>query len=127
MVIALGRRKEASAKVKLIPGIGEIIINKSIPNYSTQQNIVYRSIISKPLESLGLNKSYDVIIHLCGGGIKGQIEAAQLGVARAICQIDSSYRIPLKLRGYLTRDSRSKERRKYGLKKARKASQFSKR
>jgi small subunit ribosomal protein S9 len=127
MVIGLGRRKEASAKVKLIPGTGEIIINKSKSNFYTQQNLVYRSIISKPLESLGLDKSYDVLIHVCGGGIKGQIEAAQLGIARALCQINHSYRTPLKLRGYLTRDSRSKERRKYGLKKARKASQFSKR
>nr|YP_009268261.1 Ribosomal protein S9 [Ostreobium quekettii]ANG44440.1 ribosomal protein S9 [Ostreobium sp. OS1B]SBQ76968.1 Ribosomal protein S9 [Ostreobium quekettii] len=127
MVIGLGRRKKASAKVKLIPGTGEIIINKPITNYSNQQNLVYRSTISKPLESLGLDKNYDVIIHVCGGGTKGQIEAAQLGVARAVCQINSSYRIPLKLRGYLTRDARSKERRKYGLKKARKASQFSKR
>lgn len=127
MVIGLGRRKEASAKVKLISGSGELIINKSISNFDTQQNLVYRSIILKPLESLGLGKSYDVIINVCGGGIKGQIEAAQLGLARAICQINFSYRTPLKVRGYLTRNSRSKERRKYGLKKARKASQFSKR
>lgn len=127
MTIGLGRRKEASAKVKLIPGNGEIIINKSICNFSTQQDLVYRSIISKPLESLGLNKNYDIIIHVCGGGIKSQIEAAQLGIARAICHINPIYRTPLKLRGYLTRDSRVKERRKYGLKKARKASQFSKR
>ena len=127
MVIGLGRRKESSAKAKLIPGKGEIIINKSKSNLDTQQRLVYRSIIFKPLESLGLNKSYDIIIHVCGGGIKGQMEAAQLAVARATCQLSSSYRIPLKSRGYLTRDPRSKERRKYGLKKARKASQFSKR
>ena len=127
MVIGLGRRKESSAKVKLIPGKGELIINKSISKFYTQQSLVYRSIISKPLESLGLDKNYDIILHVYGGGINGQIEAAQLAVARAICQINSSYRIPLKSRGFLTRDSRSKERRKYGLKKARKASQFSKR
>lgn len=127
MVIGLGRRKESSAKAKLIPGKGEIILNNSISNCYTQQELVYRSIISKPLESLGLDKSYDIVIHASGGGIKGQIEAAQLAIARAICQINHSYRAPLKSRGYLTRDSRSKERRKYGLKKARKASQFSKR
>ena len=92
MVIGLGRRKEASAKVKLIPGNGEIIINRSISNFGTQQNLVYRSIILKPLESLGLDKNYDVIINTCGGGVKGQIEAAQLGLARAICQISFSYR-----------------------------------
>lgn len=127
MVIGLGRRKEARAKVKLIDGTGDIIINGPLSNFSARQNLVYRSIISKPLESLGLDKNYNLIIHFYGGGVKGQIEAAQLGVARAICQINSAYRVPLKLRGYLTRDSRSKERRKYGLKKARKASQFSKR
>ena len=127
MVTGLGRRKEASAKVKLIPGNGKIIINKSKSSFDIQQNLVYRSIIFKPLESLGLDKNYDIIIHVYGGGKRGQTEAAQLGIARALCNINSSYRIPLKLRGYLTRDSRSKERRKYGLKKARKASQFSKR
>jgi small subunit ribosomal protein S9 len=127
MAIGLGRRKEAKAKVKLVPGTGEFIINESNSNFYIYQNLVYRSIISKPLESLGLEKNYDVIINVCGGGVKGQIEAAQLGIARAICLLNPSYRTPLKLRGYLTRNSRSKERRKYGLKKARKASQFSKR
>lgn len=127
MIIGLGRRKEARAKVKIIPGTGKIIISNPSSNFYIKQNIVYRSIISKPLESLGLDKNYDVIIHASGGGVKGQVEAMQLGIARAICHLNSSYRTPLKLRGYLTRDSRSKERRKYGLKKARKASQFSKR
>jgi len=127
MVIGLGRRKEARAKVRLVPGTGEFTINNSKYNFYINQNLVYRSIISKPLESLGLEKNYDAIIYVCGGGIKGQIEAAQLGLARAVCLLNPSYRTPLKLRGYLTRDSRSKERRKYGLKKARKASQFSKR
>ena len=127
MVIGLGRRKESCAKVKLIPGKGELIINKAIINPYNQQGLVYRSIISKPLENLGLDKNYDIIIHVQGGGVNGQIEAARLAVARAICQINPSFRVPLKSRGFLTRDSRSKERRKYGLKKARKASQFSKR
>ena len=127
MIISLGRRKEASAKVKLVPGDGKILINKCIFGIYIQQNLVYRSILSKTLSPLGLDKSYDIIISARGGGLKGQIEAAQLGIARAICQVNPSYRAPLKLRGYLTRDSRSKERRKYGLKKARKASQFSKR
>ncbi len=127
MVIGLGRRKEASAKVKLIPGTGEILINDDKSSFYIQQDLVYRSIITKPLASLGLDKNYNVIIHVHGGGIKGQIEAVQLGIARAVCELNPAYRIPLKLRGYLTRDPRSKERRKYGLKKARKASQFSKR
>ena len=127
MVIGLGRRKESSAKVKLIPGKGELIVNDSISKPYNQQNLFYKSIISKPLESLGLDKNYDIIIHVHGGGINGQIEAARLAVARAVCKINYSFRVPLKSRGFLTRDSRSKERRKYGLKKARKASQFSKR
>ena len=126
MVIGLGRRKEASAKVKLIPGNGKILIKDDKSSFY-QQNLVYRSIITEPLACLGLDKSYNIVIHVHGGGIKGQIEAVQLGIARAICQLNPSYRNPLKLRGYLTRDPRSKERRKYGLKKARKASQFSKR
>ena len=127
MVIGLGRRKESSAKVKLIPGKGELRINNSITKFYNQQSLVYRSIISKPLEILGLDKNYDIIIHVHGGGINGQIEAVRLAVARAVCKINSSFRVPLKSRGFLTRDSRAKERRKYGLKKARKASQFSKR
>ena len=127
MIISLGRRKEASAKIKLIPGSGTITINGQNVNSYTQQNLVYRSIIYRPLESLGLSKDYDIIIHVHGSGLKGQMEAIQLGIARALCKLNSSYKIPLKSRGYLTRDSRSKERRKYGLKKARKAPQFSKR
>ena len=127
MLISVGRRKEAKAKVKLIPGSGKISINGQNSNLYIQQNLVYRSIISRPLENLGLDQEYDMIIHVHGGGLKGQMEAIQLGIARAICKFNSSYKIPLKSRNYLTRDSRSKERRKYGLKKARKAPQFSKR
>lgn len=127
MIIGLGRRKESHAKIKLIPGTGKIIIKKYRSNSSIYHNLVYRSIIVKPLESLGLKENYNIIVNVQGGGLKGQIEAIQLGVARAICGLSDSYRLPLKSRGYLTRDSRSKERRKYGLKKARKASQFSKR
>ena len=96
MYIGLGRRKEASAKIKLISGTGNIFINQQKTDL--------------------INKS-----------IRGQIQAIQLGVARAICSINPLYRTPLKMRGFLTRDARSKERRKYGLKKARKAPQFSKR
>nr|UXE30932.1 ribosomal protein S9 [Ostreobium quekettii] len=126
MAIGLGRRKEARAKVKLLPGTGKILIDGSESHF-INQDLVYRSIILKPLESLDLDNNYDIIIKSYGGGIKGQLEAAQLGLARAICLIDQSYHTTLKRRGLLTRDSRSKERRKYGLKKARKAPQFSKR
>ena len=127
MVISLGRRKESIAKVKLVSGAGKIVINQSESKFYTQYHSVYRSTVLSPLEGLGLRKSYDVIVNVHGGGIKGQAEAIQLGIARAICLLDPSHRNYLKLRGYLTRNSRSKERRKYGLKKARKASQFSKR
>ena len=127
MVIVLGRRKESIAKVKLVSGSGKIVINQSESKFYTQYHPVYRSRVLNPLEGLGLRRSYDVIINVHGGGVKGQAEAIQLGIARAICLLDHSHRNSLKLRGYLTRNSRSKERRKYGLKKARKASQFSKR
>lgn len=127
MIISLGRRKEASAKVKLISGSGKIIINGQNLDFYIQENLVYKSIIYKPFESLGLQKDYDIIAHVKGSGLKGQMGAIQLAIARALCKLNSSYKIPLKSRGYLTRDSRSKERRKYGLKKARKAPQFSKR
>lgn len=127
MVTSLGRRKESIAKVKLVSGTGKILINKSESKFYTQYHSVYRSIVLNPLENLGLRKSYDLIAQVHGGGVKGQAEAIQLGLARAICLLDPSHKNSLKLRGYLTRNSRSKERRKYGLKKARKASQFSKR
>lgn len=129
MIISLGRRKEATAKVKLIPGSGKTIINGQNLDIYIQKNLFYQSIIYKPFESLGLKNAhdYDIIIHVQGSGLKGQMGAIQLAIARSLCKINPSYKIPLKSRGYLTRDSRSKERRKYGLKKARKAPQFSKR
>ena len=127
MFNGLGRRKEASAKITLAPGEGKVIITKQKINSYINQNLTYQSIIYKPLESLGLEKSYDIIAQVRGGGLNAQIEAMQLAIARALCKLNFSYRKPLKSRGFLTRDSRSKERRKYGLKKARKAPQFSKR
>lgn len=127
MVIGLGRRKEANAKIQLLQGSGKILINGQNVNSYIQQNLIYQSLIYKPLDSLGLTHNYDIIVHVRGSGIKSQMEAIQLGIARALCKLNPSYKIPLKLRGFLKRDSRSKERRKYGLKKARKAPQFSKR
>ena len=127
MFIGLGRRKEASAKITLTPGEGKIIITKRKISSYVNQNLTYQSIIYKPLESLGLEGSYDIIAQVKGGGLNAQLEAIQLATARALCKLNFSYRKPLKSRGFLTRDSRSKERRKYGLKKARKAPQFSKR
>ena len=127
MFIGLGRRKEASAKIKLIPGSGIIIINRQTLESTSPNTIIDRTIINKPLKTLGLENNYNIIVNVIGGGKKSQIEAIQLGLARAISQINVIYRTPLKTQGYLTRDARSKERRKYGLKKARKAPQFSKR
>lgn len=127
MFIGLGRRKEASAKIKLIPGSGIIIINRQTLESTSTNTIIDRTIINKPLKTLGLENNYNIIVNVIGGGKKSQIEAIQLGLARAISQINVIYRSPLKTQGYLTRDARSKERRKYGLKKARKAPQFSKR
>jgi small subunit ribosomal protein S9 len=79
------------------------------------------------LETLGLENEYDILVNAHGGGLTGQADAIRLGVARALCQLDPDNRQPLKIEGYLTRDPRSKERKKYGLRKARKAPQFSKR
>nr|WQA10857.1 ribosomal protein S9 [Streptosarcina sp. YL-2023a] len=92
-----------------------------------QENASYLLTIQAPLDLLGLNKNYNTIVNVEGGGLVGQAEAIRLGVARALCDIEKSYRPSLKGKGFLTRDARSKERKKYGLKKARKAPQFSKR
>ena len=127
MIIGLGRRKKANAKIQLFQGSGKILINGQTVNSYIQPNLIYQSLIYKPLDSLGLTNNYDIIVYVRGSGIKSQMEAIQLGIARALCKLNPSYKIPLKRRGFLIRDSRSKERRKYGLKKARKAPQFSKR
>lgn len=127
MTASLGKRKEASAKVQLIPGSGKVFINGQNLDIYIQKNLIYQSILYKPLKSLNLQKEYDIIIHTKGSGLKGQMEAIKLAISKALCTLNISYKKSLKLRGYLTRDSRTKERRKYGLKKARKAPQFSKR
>lgn len=122
-----GRRKSAIAEVQLLQGTGEFIINgKPGINY-LQENPSSVLAIQAPLETLGVQKNYTIIVNVAGGGCTGQAEAIKLGVARALCNIEISYRASLKNKGFLTRDSRIKERRKYGLKKARKAPQFSKR
>jgi small subunit ribosomal protein S9 len=92
-----------------------------------QYNPNYLSTAKAPLETLGLENDYDVLVNVRGGGLTGHADAIRMGVARALCQLDPENRKPLKIEGYLTRDPRCKERRKYGLKKARKAPQFSKR
>ena len=125
--IAIGRRKEAVAKVKLQPGTGAIIVNDKAGELYFQYNSEYLNSLRGPLITLGLENDYDMFITAKGGGVKGQAEAVKLGVARAICNVAVDKRSPLKQEGYFTRDYRAKERKKYGLKKARKAPQFSKR
>ena len=122
-----GRRKSAIAEVQLISGTGEFIINKKPGTLYMQENpgLIFK--IQAPLELLGLQKDFKTIVKVQGGGIVAQANAIQLGLARALCEVDLNYRSSLKLKGFLTRDSRCKERKKYGLKKARKAPQYSKR
>ncbi|MFZ4641068.1 MAG: 30S ribosomal protein S9 [Nodosilinea sp.] len=122
-----GRRKSAIARVRLVPGTGQLIINKRPGDDYLQFNPAYLMTTRSPLEVLGLENDYDILVNVRGGGLTGQADAIRLGVARALCELAPENRKPLKIEGYLTRDPRSKERRKYGLKKARKAPQFSKR
>jgi small subunit ribosomal protein S9 len=125
--IGTGRRKSAVARVRLVPGTGKLVINGKEGDLYLQFNAAYLSLAKAPLESLGLENEYDVLVNAHGGGLTGQADSIRMGVARALCQLDPENRKPLKIEGYLTRDPRAKERRKYGLKKARKAPQYSKR
>ena len=122
-----GRRKSAIARVRLVPGTGQLVINKRPGDDYLQFNPSYLMTTKAPLEVLGLENDYDILVNVKGGGLTGQADAIRMGVARALCQLAPENRKPLKVEGYLTRDPRCKERRKYGLKKARKAPQFSKR
>lgn len=122
-----GRRKSSVAQVRLFPGTGKITINGKEGEQYLQNNPSYISSVKAPLESLGLESEYDILVKAHGGGLTGQSDSIRLGVARALCQLDPENRKPLKTEGYLTRDPRAKERKKYGLRKARKAPQYSKR
>jgi small subunit ribosomal protein S9 len=125
--IGLGKRKRAIARVFLVPGNGNIIINKVSGEKYLQYNSTYLNAIFEPLEKLSLKDQFDIIAIVKGGGLTGQTDAIKLGVSRLLCKMESSNRLILKPFGFLTRDSRIKERKKYGLRKARKASQYSKR
>jgi len=125
--IGLGKRKQAIARVFLIPGKGNLIINKVSGNKYLQYNDTYLNSVWAPLKELNLEKQFDIIVLVKGGGLTGQADAIQLGVARQLCKLDKNNRAVLKPFGFLTRDSRIKERKKYGLRKARKAPQYSKR
>ncbi|USR91870.1 30S ribosomal protein S9 [Phormidium yuhuli AB48] len=122
-----GRRKESVARVRLVPGDGQLVVNNKPGDLYLQFNPSYISGAKAPLETLGLENEYDILVSVKGGGLTGQADAIRLGVARALCKLDPDNRQPLKIEGYLTRDSRAKERKKYGLRKARKAPQYSKR
>ncbi|XHU96864.1 MAG: 30S ribosomal protein S9 [cyanobacterium endosymbiont of Rhopalodia gibba] len=122
-----GRRKSAIARVRLVPGSGELTINGKPGNIYFNRIASYIQSIKAPLETLGLEDDYDILVTSHGGGLTGQADAVKLGVARALCELAPENRQPLKIEGYLTRDPRAKERKKYGLHKARKAHQYSKR
>ena len=121
-----GRRKSAIARVRLVPGTGKINVNKrDLDEYLKYETL--RVIVREPLLITDTMGQYDVLVNVKGGGYTGQAGAIRHGIARALLQVDAELRPILKKAGFLTRDSRMKERKKYGLKKARKASQFSKR
>ncbi|MFM7229822.1 MAG: 30S ribosomal protein S9 [Cyanobacteriota bacterium] len=122
-----GRRKTAVARVRVVPGSGSITINGRPGDNYLNFNPAYLNAVMAPLETLGLAKEYDLLVNVHGGGLTGQADAIKQGAARALCELSPDNRKPLKSEGHLSRDPRAKERRKYGLKKARKAPQFSKR
>ena len=122
---AVGRRKEAVARVRLVPGDGKIVVNKrDIDNYFGLDTL--KMIIRQPL-NLTNTTNFDVLVNVHGGGIAGQAGAIRHGISRALCKADPEIRTTLKKNGLLTRDPRMKERKKYGLKAARRAPQFSRR
>ena len=125
--IGLGKRKQSVARVFLIPGEGNILINKVAGDKYLQYNDTYLNTVWAPLEKLNLEKQFDIVALVKGGGLTGQAQAIQLGVARLLCNMDQQNRPILKPYGLSTRDARIKERKKYGLRKARKAPQYSKR
>jgi small subunit ribosomal protein S9 len=121
-----GRRKEAIARVRIVPGEGQWKINgRSLEVYFP--NKVHQQIVNEPFVTLGAEGKFDIIVRITGGGVTGQAGAVRLGLARALTLVDPENRPSLKKAGFLTRDARVKERKKYGLKKARKAPQYSKR
>lgn len=121
-----GRRKSSVARVRLVHGSGQIIVNgRSLEEYLPRP--VLQMQVRAPLELTKTEGQFDVMVNVHGGGLTGQAGAIRHGIARALLNVDSEYRIPLKRAGFLTRDPRVKERHKYGLKGARRAPQFSKR
>jgi len=125
--LGTGRRKSSVARVRLLPGTGKVTVNKKDLNDYFPTELLKQEVV-RPFSVAGAEGKFDVIALVNGGGLTGQAGALRHGISRALLEADSeAYRAPLKAAGFLTRDSRMKERKKYGLKKARKASQFSKR
>ena len=121
-----GRRKKSIARVYLTPGKGDVVINKrNMDDYFGMETL--KVIVRQPFVATGTNEKFDVLVNVRGGGYTGQAGAIRHGIARALLQVDAEYRPVLKKEGFLTRDPRMKERKKYGLKAARRAPQFSKR
>ena len=121
-----GRRKSSVARVYLVPGTGKITINKKdMDDYLPLDTL--KTIVRQPLVATGTLEKYDVLVNVNGGGYTGQAGAIRHGISRALLEVDADFRPVLKAEGFLTRDPRMKERKKYGLKKARRAPQFSKR
>ena len=121
-----GRRKKAIARVRIMPGEGKITVNKEdVADYFKLDTLI--TIVKQPLTLVGVENKFDVAINVYGGGLAGQAGACRHGIARALVIANEAYKADIKKAGFLTRDPRMKERKKYGLKKARKAPQFSKR
>ena len=124
--LGTGRRKKSIARVRLLPGQGQITINgRDLENYFGMETL--KMIVRAPLNLTGTIGKYDVLVNVCGGGTTGQAGAIRHGISRALLKVDPELRPALKKAGYLTRDPRMKERKKYGLHAARRAPQFSKR
>jgi small subunit ribosomal protein S9 len=121
-----GRRKEATAEVRLVPGNGNIIIN-GVPFEERVPRLLHRETITRPLVVTECLSKYNITVKVLGGGVTGQSTAISLGIARALVEADQSFKAPLRKNGLLTRDSRIKERKKPGLKRARKSAQSPKR
>lgn len=125
--VAIGRRKTATARVYLRPGRGKITINGKTSEDFFGKRANYEDILRSPMKETQTLNKYDLVVNVIGGGVTGQVEAIRMGCARALEKANPAYRPVLKSMGFLTRDAREKERRKYGLAKARKRYQYSKR
>jgi small subunit ribosomal protein S9 len=123
---AVGRRKTAVATVRLVPGNGLVIVNgKTVDEYFRRATLEY--IVNQPLREANLATRYNAVVKVIGGGLSGQAGAVRHAIARALVKSDEGLRVPMRRNGFLTRDPRVKERKKYGLKRARKAPQYTKR